>query len=372
MKDNIYLTYDDVLLEPGYSQVLPNQVNLRSKFSRNINLNLPIVSAAMDTVTESAVAIAMAQEGGLGIIHRNLSITSQVEEVRKVKEIIGNSLANKDEEYRLMVGAAIGVGEPEIMRATGLIEARVDVLVIDTAHGHSKSVVETLKTLKKRFPYIDIVVGNIATEKACAYLVEAGADGVKVGIGPGSICTTRIIAGIGVPQLSAIMNCAKIARQAGVPIIADGGIKFSGDIVKALAAGASSVMIGSLFAGTDESPSELILYGGRSYKAYRGMGSIGAMVKGSGGRYKQNHITQNSKFVPEGIEGQVPHRGSLASNLYQLVGGLRSGMGYVGAENLDKLYEHSHFLRISEASLREGHTHDVIITKESSNYRRTK
>ena len=479
---SLFLTYDDVILRPGFSKVLPSACSLQSRFSRNILLNIPLLSAAMDTVTESATAIVMAQQGGLGVIHKNMSIAAQVAEVEKVKKYesgtimnpvtvgpkitladvmemtrkhniaglpvvdeknvcigiiterdmqfqddlskkvqdvmtpkkrlvtskVGTTLSeakqllhthrieklpivddrgvlkglitikdiikrqdfpdsNKDDYGHLLVAAAVGVGERELARAEALVKAQVDALVIDTAHGHSLKVIETTRELKKAFPQIDIVVGNVATAEGCSALIDAGADGIKVGMGPGSICTTRVISGVGVPQMSAIMECADISSRAGVPLIADGGIKYSGDIVKALAGGADSVMLGSLFAGTNEAPGETILYQGRRYKVYRGMGSLAAMPLGSGERYSQSD-TPESKLTPEGVEGQVPSRGSLASNIYQMVGGIRSGMGYVGAANMMELKEKAHFLQITAASIREGHPHDVRITKEAPNY----
>ncbi len=477
------LTYDDVLLRPGYSEVLPHEVGVKSQFSKNIFLNIPIASAAMDTVTESETAIVMAQEGGIGVVHKNLTAKRQAKEVEKVKKyeagmihnpitvhsdatleevremtrkykitgmpvvdgdnkLVGiltnrdmqfendlgkkvcdvmtgkNDLitaelgvgkekaktllhehrieklpvvdkegrlkglvtirdilqsidypnSNRDELGRLRVAAAMGVGPKELERAQVLVEAQVDALVVDTAHGHSKGVIEMVKLLKEKYPEVDIIAGNVATEKACHDLIKAGVDGIKVGIGPGSICTTRVVAGIGVPQLSAIIDCQKACLKAGVPFIADGGIKYSGDIVKALAAGASCVMLGSMLAGTDESPGERILYQGRAYKVYRGMGSIGAMALGSKDRYGQANVHEIQKLVPEGIEGQVPYRGALSSMLYQLIGGLRSGMGYVGAENLEELRKKADFVCITAASLKESHPHDVIITKEAPNY----
>lgn len=478
------LTYDDVLIRPSFSEVLPNETIVHTKFSRNIELKIPIVSAAMDTVTEAPSAIVLAEEGGIGVIHKNLTPYRQAEEVEKVKKfeagmilnpvsvdedmtlryvmdlknqkkitgvlvvdknkkLVGiltnrdlqfesnfdqkvkdvmtnkerlvtasskitieeakkllhknrieklplvNELgeikglitvkdilktitfpnANKDSFGRLRVAAAVGVSEKEFERAKILAEAQVDALVVDTAHGHSKGVIEMVKKLKKDFPQIDIVAGNVATALACKALIEAGVDAVKVGIGPGSICTTRVVAGIGVPQFSAIMECAEFCRKHNIPVIADGGIKLSGDVVKALAVGASSVMIGSLFAGTDEAPGEMVLYQGRAYKIYRGMGSMGAMSLGSKDRYGQGAVEDMSKLVPEGIEGQVPYRGSLSSNIYQLVGGLRSGMGYVGAKNLTELCEKAEFITISSASLKESHPHDIFVTKEAPNYR---
>lgn len=477
------LTYDDVLIVPNYSEVLPTEVELKTRFSKNITMNIPIASSAMDTVTESRTAIVMAQEGGIGIIHKNLTPEEQAFEVEKVKKYESGMIldpftvgpdqkisdlfelmkkykisgfpvvdqneklvgiitnrdlrfvsdhskkvkdvmtseklitapegtsftkakeilqehrveklpvvtsegklcglitikdiektiaypnSNKDKFGRLRVGAACGVSEKEMKRVEALIRAQVDVIVIDTAHGHSKGVIEMVKTIKKMNAKVDVVAGNVATAKACEDLIAAGVDGIKVGIGPGSICTTRIIAGIGVPQMQAIFDCRKICDKADIPFIADGGIKYSGDIVKALAGGASCVMIGSLFAGTDEAPGEMVLYQGRAYKMYRGMGSLGAMEKGSKDRYGQSAVEEVSKLVPEGIEGQVPYRGSLATNLFHLVGGIRSGMGYVGAPTMKELRENAKFIKITAASLKESHPHDVIITKEAPNYR---
>lgn len=478
------LTYDDVLLMPNYSEILPHQADLKSRFSKNIELNIPIASSAMDTVTESNTAICMAQEGGIGVIHKNLSIEDHAREVskvkkfesgvvmdpitvspdqslasvkalvekhgfsgfpavdndgkvvgivtnrdiryesdntKKVKEMMtdldhlviapeGISLedakkilhahrieklpivtaegkllgivtvkdieksiaypnANKDALGRLRVASAIGVGEKEILRAKALIDAGVDAIIIDTAHGHSKGVLDMVRTVKELSKDVDVVAGNVATAKACEDLIKAGADGIKVGIGPGSICTTRVIAGIGVPQLQALLDCKTVCLKQGIPFIADGGIKYSGDIVKALAAGAETVMIGSLFAGTDEAPGERVIYQGRAYKLYRGMGSMGAMVRGSKDRYGQGSVTDEDKLVPEGIEGQVPYRGPLSENIYQLLGGVRSGMGYTGAANLGELREKAQFIKISPAGLKESHPHDVTITKEAPNYR---
>ena len=477
------LTYDDVLIVPNYSEVLPTEVELKTRFSRNITMNIPIASSAMDTVTESRTAIVMAQEGGIGVIHKNLSPEEQAFEVEKVKkyesgmiidpftvtpdqkisdlfdlmkkykisgfpvidsdkklvgmitnrdlrfvsdvnkkvkdvmtsknlvtapegtsfekakEILQNHRveklpvvpadgklkglitikdiektiaypnSNKDKYGRLRVAAACGVGDKEMLRVQALIKAQVDAIVIDTAHGHSKGVIDMVKAIKKLNSDIDVVAGNVATANACEDLIAAGVDGIKVGIGPGSICTTRVIAGIGVPQMQAIFDCRIPCEKANIPFIADGGIKFSGDIMKALAGGASSVMIGSLFAGCEETPGEMVLYQGRAYKMYRGMGSLSAMERGSKDRYGQSAVEEVSKLVPEGIEGQVPYRGSLSSNLFQLVGGVRAGMGYVGAQNMKLLRERAKFLRITSASLKESHPHDVIVTKEAPNYR---
>lgn len=478
------LTYDDVLLMPDYSEILPHEAILKSRFSKNITLNIPIASSAMDTVTESQTAITMAQEGGIGVVHKNLSIEVQAREVSKVKrfetgmvtdaitvsadtslsavrqliakfgfsafpvvdndgkltgiitnrdiryednlqikvsemmtnrenlvvaeegidladakkllhvhrieklpiisgddKLVGmitvkdiekskaHPNANKDDLGRLRAAAAIGVGPKELDRAKALIKAGVDAIVVDTAHGHSKGVLEMVAAVKALPGNTDVVGGNVATAKACEALIKAGADGIKIGIGPGSICTTRIIAGIGVPQLQALFDCKTVCKKHDIPFIADGGIKYSGDIVKALAAGAETVMIGSLFAGTDEAPGERVIYQGRAYKLYRGMGSMGAMVKGSKDRYGQAGVTDEDKLVPEGIEGQVPYRGSLSENIYQLLGGVRSGMGYTGAKDLATLRETAKFIKISPSGLKESHPHDVTITKEAPNYR---
>ena len=482
----VALTYDDVLLRPGFSEILPADAILNSKFSKNIDLNIPIVSAAMDTVTEGRAAIVLAQQGGIGVVHKNLTPRQQAKEVekvkkfeagmvldpitvspeatleevfalarekkvtgmpvvddqnicvgiitsrdtqfeldttKKVKEIMTKSEelitasrgidpneaqmllhkhrieklpvvddkgrlsglitikdilkkqdfpnSNKDQYGRLRVAAAMGVGDKEFERALRLVEAGVDALVVDTAHGHSAGVVAMVKRLKDTFAEVDIVAGNVATAKACEDLYEAGVDGVKVGIGPGSICTTRVVAGIGVPQLGAVMECATACSKLKLPMIADGGIKYSGDIVKAIAAGATCVMLGSLFAGCDESPGEMILYQGRHYKVYRGMGSLGAMALGSKDRYGQGAVDEIQKLVPEGIEGQVPYRGALASNIYQMLGGLRAGMGYVGAKTISELQDKAEFIQITSASLKESHPHDVMITKEAPNYQKS-
>ncbi len=476
------LTFDDVLLLPKESNIVPKETDVSTKLTSDITLSIPIVSAAMDTVTEARLAISLAREGGIGIIHKNMSIDEQVLEIERVKKSESGLIVNpitmppdkkihealevmkkylisglpitqdgklvgiltnrdlrfetnlnqpisevmtkenlvtapvgitleeakrilhkyrieklpvvdddfelkglitikdiekairfphscKDKYGRLRVGGALGITNDMIQRADALIKAHVDILSIDTAHGHSKNVINAVKELKKTFPKIPLIAGNIGTYEGAEALAKAGADCVKTGIGPGSICTTRIVSGVGVPQITAIIDCAKAAKKFGVSLIADGGIKFSGDIVKAIAAGADCVMIGGLFAGTEESPGETILYQGRSYKMYRGMGSIGAMKKGSSDRYFQNETETDSKFVPEGIEGKVPHKGGLSQTIYQLMGGLRSGMGYVGAKNLKELKEKGEFIKISLAGLRESHVHDVIITKEAPNYR---
>ncbi|MCX7965631.1 MAG: IMP dehydrogenase [Syntrophorhabdaceae bacterium] len=477
------LTFDDVLLIPAMSKVMPKDVDISTYLTRQIKLNIPIISAAMDTVTESKTAICLAQEGGMGIIHRNMSIEEQAQEVEKVKksesgmiidpitirpeqkirdalelmakyrisgipvtkgkklvgiitnrdlrfetnldETVGNVMTKenlitvkegisleesksilhkhkiekllvvddkfnlkglitikdiekmrkypnscKDHLGRLRVGAAVGVGPDRDKRVEALLKAGCDVIVIDTAHGHSKNVIEAIKDIKNNFKNVQLIAGNIATAEGCEALIKAGCDAVKVGVGPGSICTTRIIAGVGVPQITAIMEASKVAKKYEIPIIADGGIKFSGDITKAIAAGADSVMIGNLFAGTDETPGEMILYQGRTYKVYRGMGSLEVMKEGkSRDRYCIDETEMESKLVPEGIEGRVPYRGSLSIVVQQLAGGLRAGMGYVGCVNIKELQTKTKFLRITSAGLRESHVHDVIITKEAPNYR---
>ncbi len=473
------LTFDDVLLVPAYSEVLPKDVDVRTRLCRGVDLNLPLVSAAMDSVTEARAAITMAREGGLGILHKNLPPQDQAREVEKVKraesgmvlspvtvrpsqslrealgimrehdisgvpvvegdrpvgiltardirfernldqpvsalmtkelvtvspgvaadeaktllhkhriekllvvdggKLVGlitikdilqadrNPTAVKDGKGRLRVGAAIGPGPDRDERTECLVAAGVDVIVVDTAHGHSKGVIDAVRAVKKKFPNVPVIAGNVATAEATEMLIDAGADGVKVGIGPGSICTTRVVAGIGVPQITAVSDCARVGDRHDVPIIADGGVKHSGDVTKAIAAGASAVMIGSLFAGTDESPGDLVLFQGRSYKVYRGMGSLGAMRKGSKDRYGQGG-TADEKLVPEGIEGRVPHRGSLAPILHQLIGGLRSGMGYTGSKTIKELRTNAKFIRSTSQGLRESHVHDVIITEEAPNYR---
>ena len=474
------LTFDDVLIVPLKSDILPTEVSTSTRLTRRIELNVPILSAAMDTVTESRLAIALAQQGGIGIIHRNLSIERQAAEVDKVKRsesgmivdpitmspdqkiedavqlmahykisgvpitqggrlvgiltnrdlrfetrfhlpirevmtkdnlvtvAVGTTLEEaqrilhkhriekllvvdenrnlkglitvkdimkkikyplsaKDAQGRLRAGAAIGPSGDFLERAEELVRMKVDVIAIDTAHGHTSRVIDAVKAVKRQFPELDVVVGNIATEEAARDLISAGADAIKIGMGPGSICTTRVVSGAGMPQITAIINCAKTARAANIPLIADGGIKFSGDIAKALAAGADAVMIGSLFAGTDESPGETILYQGRTFKSYRGMGSLGAMQEGSRDRYGQDQETPG-KLVPEGVEGRVPYKGPVSAMVAQLVGGLRAGMGYSGARTIGELQTRARFMKITEASLRESHVHDVFITKESPNY----
>jgi len=478
------LTYDDVLLVPAYSKILPKDVEIKTKFSKNISLNIPIVSAAMDTVTESRMAIAIAQEGGIGVLHKNMSISAQANKVRKVKRaesgmiidpitlpldsivrdakmsmkenkiggipIVDNKgilkgivtnrdlrfeknnsrvitevmtkdnlitvgqgtslseaevilqknkieklpvidknnkliglitfrdiiklrlkpIANKDVYGRLRVAAAIGVTDESIERAQALVNSGVDAIVVDTAHGHSDRVVGLLKKIKKKFKEIDIIVGNIATVEAAKFLIKAGADGIKVGIGPGSICTTRVVAGVGYPQFSAVLEVTNAIKSSGVPVIADGGIKYTGDIPKAIAAGADCVMLGSLLAGTKESPGETIIYEGRKFKSYRGMGSLEAMKKGSGDRYFQEFESEVTKLVPEGIVGRVPYKGELTESVHQFIGGLRAGMGYCGAKDIKTLKDKSKFVKITSAGIVESHPHGINITKEAPNYSR--
>ena len=431
------LTFDDVLLVPAYSEVLPREVDLHTRFSRNITLNIPIVSAAMDTVTEATMAIALAREGGIGVIHKNMSAADQAAEVRKVKraesgmicdpltihedQTVGEALrmmhtnhiggipvvgedgrltgivTNRDVRFqedmdvlvkevmtsknlvtllegqdslgRLRVAAGVGVTPDALDRTAALVSEGVDAVVIDSAHGHSKGVIDQLRRIKAAFPGLDVVVGNIATADAGKALAQAGADGIKVGIGPGSICTTRIVAGVGVPQLSAIWEVANAVKGSGIPVIADGGLRYSGDIVKALAAGGDCVMCGSMFAGTEEAPGETIIYNGRKFKSYRGMGSIDAMNAGSKDRYFQDKETETKKLVPEGIVGRVPYKGTLEETVYQLIGGLRSGMGYCGAKDLAAL-KNARFTRVTASGMTESHPHDVTITKETPNYSR--
>jgi IMP dehydrogenase len=476
------LTFDDVLLIPAESAILPSDTDVSTRLTERITLNIPLVSAAMDTVTESKTAIAMAQEGGIGIIHRNLPVSAQAAEVERVKKFESGMISDpitvapdqkiseaqgimnkyrisglpvtkngrllgiltnrdlrfekkldravsevmtkdklvtvkpgvdldeakeilhqhriekllvvddnfelrglitvkdiekkiqypnacKDERGRLRVGAAVGVGPDWEERIESLVRAGVDLVAVDTAHGHSKNVLDVVKRVRRRYPDLDLAAGNVATDEGTSALIQAGANVVKVGVGPGSICTTRVVSGVGVPQITAIGSCAKAAARYNVPIIGDGGIKFSGDITKALAAGADSVMIGSLFAGTEESPGETILYQGRTYKVYRGMGSLGAMGQGSRDRYGQADVEDAKKLVPEGIEGQVPYKGSLSFNIHQLVGGLRAGMGYLGCKDVVNLRAKARFMQVTAAALREGHVHDVFITKEAPNYR---
>ena len=364
------LTFDDVLLIPAYSAVLPREVSLNSRFSRNITLNIPFVSAAMDTVTEAPMAAAIALEGGIGVIHKNMTVERQAAEVRIVKETTipaAKAQACTGSDGRLRVAAGRGGTPDALERARALADAGVDALVIDSAHGHSKGVIDQLARVKAALPQIDIVVGNVATAEAGRMLMLAGADAVKVGIGPGSICTTRIVAGVGVPQITAIYEVAKTLEGSGVPVIADGGLRYSGDCVKALAAGGDCVMCGSMFAGTLESPGEVIDIDGVKFKTYRGMGSIDAMNAGSKDRYFQSGETQTKKLVPEGIVGRVAYKGTLEDTVYQLIGGLRSGMGYCGAATIEELKK-ARFTRVTASGMAESHPHDITITKKAPNY----
>lgn len=363
------LTFDDVLLVPAYSEVLPREVSTKARFTRNISLNIPIVSAAMDTVSEKAMAIMLARKGGISVVHKNMGIEAQARQIREVKEYPaeGDKIPCLDAEGRLRVAAGVGITADVLDRVTALVEAGVDAIVLDSAHGDSHGVVEALRKIKAVYPELDTVVGNIATAEAAVRLIEAGADSLKVGIGPGSICTTRIIAGVGVPQISAIYDVAKAAEGSGVPVIADGGLRYSGDIVKALAAGGDSVMIGSMFAGTDEAPGEIFEENGRKFKSYRGMGSVDAMKAGSRDRYFQEGEDSTKKLVPEGVVARVPYKGSVGDIIYQLVGGIRSGMGYCGAADIDALHT-ARFVRITANGLVENHPHDITITGNTPNY----
>lgn len=358
------LTYDDVLLLPDASEVVPSEVDTKSFLTRKIQLDIPLVSAAMDTVTESAMAIAMAKLGGIGIIHRNLPIADQVTHAKLVKGA------------GLRVGAAVGVGDDGFERARSLIEVGVDVVVVDTAHGHHRAVLEAIERIKKSYPEQEIIGGNVATRAGAQALINAGADAVKIGVGPGSICTTRVIAGVGVPQVTAIMEAAKACKKADVPLIADGGLQYSGDIAKAIVSGADTVMLGSLLAGCDESPGELLEVGGKKFKRYRGMGSLGAMQSRgesksySKDRYMQDDVLSEDKLVPEGIEGKVAYRGAVASVVHQLVGGLRSGMGYAGAPDISNLQRRGRLIQITSAGLQESHPHDVLDVADAPNYQK--
>lgn len=369
------LTFDDVLLVPGYSETHPNSIDLSTRLTKGIKLNIPLISAAMDTVTESRLAIAIARMGGVGVIHKNLSIEEQCLEIKKVKtqetpstsKEVEHHSSNFDQRGRLLVGAALGVS-PELMeRAEALVSHEVDFFCLDSSHGHSLGVIQSIKDLKKKFPSVPLLAGNVATYEGAKALIEAGADCIKIGIGPGSICTTRIVTGAGMPQLTAIAEASRACREKQIPCIADGGIKCSGDISKAIAAGADSVMLGGLFAGTEESPGDTITFEGRTYKSYRGMGSLAAMKAGSKDRYFQENAELN-KLVPEGIEGQVPFKGKLEDVVIQLVGGLRAGMGLSGSSNVQDFIMRSRFVQITNAGLKESHAHDVIMAKESPNY----
>ena len=368
------ITFDDVLLIPAESHVLPNEVDLSTQLAPNLKLNIPLISAGMDTVTEGRMAAAMAKMGGLGVVHKNLSIQAQADEVRLAKNTpvtAEDTHAAVDKDGKLLVAAAVGVTSDTFERAEALFEAGADVIVIDTAHGHSAGVLRKIKEIRDHFPHNTLIAGNVATAEGTRALFEAGVDVVKVGIGPGSICTTRVVAGVGVPQLTAIYDAADVAREFGKPIIADGGIKYSGDVVKALAAGGNAVMLGSMLSGTEEAPGDVQQGAdGRLVKSYRGMGSVGAMSQqhGSSDRYFQGGVNEANKLVPEGIEAVVSYKGTVSNVVYQILGGLRSGMGYCGAENIDKLIETAQFVRISNAGLRESHPHDVMMSKAAPNY----
>ncbi|MFO9711676.1 IMP dehydrogenase [Lacticaseibacillus rhamnosus] len=368
------LTFDDVLLIPAESHVLPNEVNLSTQLAKNIKLNIPLISAGMDTVTEGPMAIAMALQGGLGVVHKNMSIQAQAGEVANVKSVVVPANATKaavDDQNRLLCAAAVGVTSDTFERATALLKAGADAIVIDTAHGHSAGVLRKIKEIRDHFPDATLIAGNVATGEATKALFDAGVDVVKVGIGPGSICTTRVVAGVGVPQIAAIYDAASVAREYGKPIIADGGIKYSGDVVKALAAGGNAVMLGSMLSGTTEAPGEVFEENGKRYKSYRGMGSVGAMAQahGSSDRYFQGGVNEANKLVPEGIEARVEYKGDVSDIVFQIDGGLRSGMGYVGAPDIPTLIDKAQFVQITNAGLRESHPHDVQITKAAPNYK---
>ena len=367
------LTFDDVLLIPAESHVLPNEVKLDTKLAPNLQLHIPLISAGMDTVTEGNMAIAMAENGGLGVIHKNLSIEVQVEEVKKAKgKTVDPNLPHPavDDQGRLLAAAAVGVTSDTFERAESLLEAGADAIVIDTAHGHSAGVLRKIKEIREHFPNATLIAGNVATGEGTAALFDAGVDVVKVGIGPGSICTTRIVAGVGVPQITAIYDAASVAQKYGKKIIADGGIKYSGDVVKALAAGGNAVMLGSMFSGTTEAPGTIFTNEGKQFKSYRGMGSVGAMSQqhGSSDRYFQGGVNEANKLVPEGVEALVPYKGDVSNIIYQIDGGLRACMGYVGAGTIEELIENSQFVQITNAGLRESHPHDVQMAKEAPNY----
>ena len=368
------LTFDDVLLIPAESHVLPNEVDLSVQLAKNIKLNVPFISAGMDTVTESSMAIAMALQGGMGVVHKNMSIQAQAGEVSTVKgvSLAGNfDKAATDYQNRLLVAAAVGVTSDTFERAEALLKVGADAIVIDTAHGHSAGVLRKIAEIRDHFPDVTLIAGNVATAEGTKALFDAGVDVVKVGIGPGSICTTRVVAGVGVPQITAIYDAASVAREYGKTIIADGGIKYSGDIVKALAAGGNAVMLGSMFSGTTEAPGDVFEDNGKKYKAYRGMGSVGAMAQshGSSDRYFQGGVNEANKLVPEGIEARVEYKGDVADIIFQMVGGLRSGMGYCGAPDIQTLIDKAQFVQITNAGLRESHPHDVQITKAAPNYK---
>ena len=368
------LTFDDVLLIPAESHVLPNEVDLSTQLADNIKLNIPLISAGMDTVTEGAMAIAMALQGGLGVVHKNMSIQAQASEVANVKSVVVPSNATKaavDDQNRLLCAAAVGVTSDTFERAEALLEAGADAIVIDTAHGHSAGVLRKIKEFREHFPKQTLIAGNVATGDATRALFDAGVDVVKVGIGPGSICTTRIVAGVGVPQITAIYDAASAAREYHKPIIADGGIKYSGDVVKALAAGGNAVMLGSMISGTTEAPGDIFEENGKKFKRYRGMGSVGAMAQahGSSDRYFQGGVNEANKLVPEGIEARVEYKGDVSDVVFQIDGGLRSGMGYCGAANIPELIEKAQFVQITNAGLRESHPHDVQMIKAAPNYK---
>ena len=368
------LTFDDVLLIPAESHVLPNEVDLSTQLADNLKLHIPLISAGMDTVTEGPMAIAMALQGGLGVVHKNMSIQAQAGEVANVKSVVVPASATKaavDDQNRLLCAAAVGVTSDTFERAEALLKAGADAIVIDTAHGHSAGVLRKIKEIRDHFPDVTLIAGNVATGEATAALFDSGVDVVKVGIGPGSICTTRLVAGVGVPQITAIYDAATVAREYGKPIIADGGIKYSGDVVKALAAGGNAVMLGSMLSGTTEAPGEVFEDQGKKYKAYRGMGSVGAMAQahGSSDRYFQGGVNEANKLVPEGIEARVEYKGDVSDIVFQIDGGLRSGMGYVGAPDIPTLINNAQFVQITNAGLRESHPHDVQITKAAPNYK---
>lgn len=368
------LTFDDVLLIPAESHILPNEVDLSTKLADNLQLNIPLISAGMDTVTEGAMAIAMALQGGLGVVHKNMSIQAQAGEVANVKSVVvpnGATKAAVDDQNRLLCAAAVGVTSDTFERAEALLEAGADAIVIDTAHGHSAGVLRKIKEFREHFPNQTLIAGNVATGDATRALFDAGVDVVKVGIGPGSICTTRIVAGVGVPQITAIYDAATAAREYHKPIIADGGIKYSGDVVKALAAGGNAVMLGSMLSGTTEAPGDIFEDNGKKYKRYRGMGSVGAMAQahGSSDRYFQGGVNEANKLVPEGVEARVEYKGDVSDVVFQIDGGLRSGMGYCGAANINELIDKAQFVQITNAGLRESHPHDVQMTKAAPNYK---